>query len=389
MKNLKSVKIVKNTIDEMYNAMTCVSKEDIDVILRINPVIQTDLEQLKKLFESDTITEIEPVIVKQPKPVVVKEEETPTQVEEQIIETPEPKEVAPKVTVTASSDWLKYKPDVVWKKDMGQSSKRFKEGLMVSNEGDIWDIMHNQLLEGKFLDCEMKVLIKKDCYVNPEPEDSHVRIAPIVCRAFGINSNTKNSSTATKVIIDYIDGDRRNLRPENLKWVKTISYPNKSKILAEDVCRRLVEAKGDIDATMKRYSDSTITRGYISNIRNKLIETALSSKFFYIENGKFRAVNTDTNVKPADSKSKKVSASASSYEFTNEPIEMLENSIRKGTLTIGEKNLMIVKTIEELQGGNTSKKITAEDIVDSIRDKWKISLPTDMAQTILNIGGIK
>ena len=68
---------------------------------------------------------------------------------------------------------------------------------------------------------------------------------------------------------------------------------------------------------------------------------------------------------------------------------MLENSIRKGTLTIGEKNLMIVKTIEELQGGNTSKKITAEDIVDSIRDKWKISLPTDMAQTILNIGGIK
>lgn len=385
MKNLKSVKIVKNTIDQMYNAMTCVSKEDIDVILRINPVIQTDLEQLKKLFESDTISEIEPVIVEQP--VVVEEEEVPTQVEEKIIETPEPKEVAPKVTVTASSDWLKYKPDVVWKKDMGQSSKRFKEGLMVSNEGDVWDIKHNQLLEGKFLDCEMKVLIKKDVYVNEEPEDSHVRIAPIVCRAFGINSNTKNSSTATKVIIDYIDGDRRNLRPENLKWVKTISYPNKSKILAEDVCRRLVEAKGDIDATMKRYSDSTITRGYISNIRNKLIETALSSKFFYIENGKFRAVN-DKKVKPTESKSK-VTASTSSYEFTNEPIEMLENSIRKGTLTIGEKNLMIVKTIEELQGGNTSKKITAEDIVDSIRDKWKISLPTDMAQTILNIGGIK
>ncbi len=49
---------------------------------------------------------------------------------------------------------------------------------------------------------------------------------------------------------------------------------------------------------------------------------------------------------------------------------------------------MIVKTIEELQGGNVKKKVTAEEVVDAIRDKWKVYLPTDMAQTILNIGGI-
>ena len=378
MKNLKSVKVVKNAIDEMYTAMTLVDKDDIDVILRVNPAIKGDLDQLKELLRTED-AEISPII----EPVVKKEEtkEEP-QAEEVNISMPEPPKEEPKITLSLSSDWLKYKPNAIWKKDMGQQSKRFKEGLMVSNEGDIWDIMHNKLLEGKFLDCEMKVLIQGECYAIPEKEDLNVRIAPIVCRAFGINSNTKNSSTTTKVIIDYIDGDRRNLRPENLKWVKTIGYPNKTKILAEDVCRRLVETKGDVDAALKRYSESTITRGYISNIRNKLIETALSSKFFYLENGKFHAVNNNEEDTP------KEKPSTEAYALTNEPIEILERNIRRGTITIGEKNLMIVKAIEELQGGNVKKKVTAEEVVDAIRDKWKVSLPTEMAQTILNIGGI-
>ena len=111
MKNLKSVKVVKNAIDEMYTAMTLVDKDDIDVILRVNPAIKGDLDQLKELLRTED-AEISPII----EPVVKKEEtkEEP-QAEEVNISMPEPPKEEPKITLSLSSDWLKYKPDAIWK----------------------------------------------------------------------------------------------------------------------------------------------------------------------------------------------------------------------------------------------------------------------------------
>lgn len=363
MKNFKSVPIIRKTIDTVHEAIQNTRYEDIESMSTLNPTIQSDVITLTKIYED---------IIRHGN-ILVDQEETLSVdgVEEEEEE---------KSSDNNLTSWLDYKPNAIWKRDNGQSSKRFKMGLMVSNEGDIWDIMHNELLEGRFLNYEMKVKIKGECYALPEKEDVEVRMAPIVCRAFGINSNTKNSTSATKLIIDYIDGDRRNLRPENLRWIQTKStYPDKAKqakILAEDVCRRLVEANGDIDETMKRYDPkSSITRGYVSNIRNKLIETQLSSKFFTLDGNKFVPVSNTKETKKSEKSENKTGSKVDEEKVVSD----------------AEKNLLLIKALEtfKTEQHKSSKDISAEELVDYIRDVYHVSLPTDMASTVLGLGGIR
>lgn len=380
MKNLKSVKKVKTAFDSIYESINGVNVDNIYAILKYNPEILSKIESFKEmLIDSDNSS----IYIDHPLPKVLKKKNITPIIEEEIIDAVDE---APEITAEEikeikpqSLGWIKFKPNVIWKLDEGQMSKRFKEGLMVSSEGDIWDLKNDCLLQPKFLDCEVKVLVKKDCFDPPELEDNWMRVAPIVCRAFGINSNTKATPSA-RVVIDYISGDRRDLRPTNLKWIKLSSTPNKSKILCEDICRRLIDTDGDVDKALKFYCEKTITKEYISNIRNKMVEIAMSDRFFTIEKGVF----TPTK------KYAKKNLKNTSFSITREPDDILASSIRKGTLTIGEKNFLIIKTIDELQAESRKKKLTAEDIVDTIRDKWKVSLPTDMANTILSsMGGIK
>ena len=291
-------------------------------------------------------------------------------------------------TKPATKGWLKYKPDIEWKLDKVSSLQKYKAGLMVSSEGDVWDIMHDKLLPHKFLECEVKVILEKDCFYPEETVDKTVRVAPIVCRLFGVDSKISPKKNE-RVVIDYIDGDRRNLRPENLKWVVQKKRVDKSKLLADDVCRRLVENNGDVEKTLECYnSDSTITSKYISNIRFKLVETTLSDKYFKVDkSGNFTPVVSNVKEeKKQDEKSVSPKAKIEIPQVAVVPEDILEAHIRAKKLSIAEKNLLLIKAVNTLKAEKT-KKITAEMVVDLVNDHYGVMLPTDMAQSIL--GGMR
>lgn len=379
MSSFKPIKEIRSAIDRIDIAIQNVSKVDCDYIIKtINPEKRALFDDLIKLLTplDDGIVEVED------------EEEIDEEIEEEEInEEPFPQiEESPKIEIKTdptllmfSQDWLKYKR-CTWKRDMGQTTKRFRVGVMISEFGDVWDMLNNKLLEPHFTtdsDCEMKVMIGKECFVDTFDQDQDIRIAPMVCRCWGINSNTREKIGAARYVIDYIDGDRRNLRPENLKWVRKSRYTKeRSRMVAEDICRRLVDNKGDVDKTFAMYNDRGITKPYVDNIRNKLIEVKLSNEFFTLDENK--------NLIPVikEDNSKKI---IMPYELTHEPDDILEANIRKGTLTLGEKNLILVKALDILREESPHREITAEEVVDLVRDMYKIPISTDMAAIV--IGG--
>lgn len=379
MKNLKSVKVVKTTIDKLFVSMANVSKEDFDAVLSVTEY-KAEIEFLKPLFKvSSTIIDADEIESDDDEDCSDEKESPPADVK-----------ASPKAEIKSTKGWLDYKPNLEWRHDFGAFSNKFKKGLMVSEEGDVWDILHDKLLVPKFLDCEIKVVIEKDCYENAEPNDKVIRVAPIVCRLWNINSNTKGTSNASRVVIDYIDGDRRNIRPSNLKWIVQKSYPDRTKLLAEDVCRRLLDFDGDVEKTLEQYvGDPSITSAYVSNIRFKLIQTAISDKFFKVDtSGKFYPIDSSVSSKKTkttpQAETQKTEVKKDIPEITVVPDDILEDHIRQKKLTTGEKNLLLLKAINTLKEEH-EKKITAEKVVDEVRDKYNVYLPTSMAEIM--IGG--
>jgi hypothetical protein len=376
MKNLKSVKVVKSTIDKMFASTANVSEEDFDEVLSINPEHRAKIEKIKPLFNVSTVID--------PEEIEVDDDEAEDG------DTSPSEAAIPKSEIKSTKGWLDYKPDLEWRQDHGSFSNRFKKGLMVSEEGDVWDILHDKLLEKKFLDCEVKVVIGKDCYEHPEVADKTIRVAPIVCRLWNINSNTKGTTSASRVVIDYIDGDRRNLKPSNLKWVVQKAYPDRTKLLAEDVCRRLLDFNGDVEKTLEQYvGDPSITSAYVSNIRFKLIQTSLSDKFFKVDKtGGFYPIdqsvsNKKTKTTTQNKTSEKTEVKKADPEITVVSDDILDDHIRAKKLSDGEKNFILLKVINTLK--EEKGKITPEIVVDIVRDQYNVMLPTSMAATM--IGG--
>ena len=68
--------------------------------------------------------------------------------------------------------------------------------------------------------------------------------------------------------------------------------------------------------------------------------------------------------------------------------EIIESKLKiKTPLSMEEKIFLITDKFDELQTENKSKKkkskITAEIVVDEIRDQYKVNIPTDLANKIM------
>lgn len=374
MKSLKSAKALRDAVDVAVKATEGLSKKDICDIIEISRYkedIDNFRDVLMTLFGDTlygtTTVEEKPVIE------VITETSTPT---------------TSTVTAVSKMNWLKYKGNIRWKLDKGIYPSYYKNGMMVSEEGDVWDLMSDSLLETGFYDGEMKAIIPGDRFATPEKLDKSMRIAPMVARVYGVTANDSNTSHQ-QMVIDYIDGDRRNLRPSNLKWIKrpvnNKSLKTLARIIADDICRRLVDNNGDVEKTLEMYPNSSnITSKYISDIRFKLIETDLSDKYFIVDKSGNFISKLDT-VEEVDEKPKKISPAVSEMPMSMMSNDLLESKIRSGKLSIADKNLILYRTIQSLKENGT-KKITAEIVVDDVRDKYKIPIPTDMADMMLKGG---
>ena len=114
----------------------------------------------------------------------------------------------------------------------------FDQNWMVSEYGDIYDIDAKQLKEQYFRDGDMRVLETDDDLLSAK------RVAPIVTKCFGIKSDDRNA----RYIVEFIDGDRRNMAITNLRWIpEPSSRPTDMEYMIDDICRRLTDFNGNID----------------------------------------------------------------------------------------------------------------------------------------------
>ena len=367
MKSIDSIIITKNAIESLYDQIVRIPYSDIEAL---KPVLalkySSAIDEMKTLFnvESVTAATITEEVNKEEPTVEVTETEDLDFDDEPIVE--DQRQLSPNVTLTSSSPWLKVKPDVVWRHDPGTINQRFAQGFMISADGDVWDIMQGKIIEPYWKECDLRITIPRHEYELPVV-DREVRVSTMVCRAFKIYSNTKNENK--NMVINFKDGDRRNLVYTNLEWCEYTTSMNNQRLAVHDICQRLVEFDGDVEATSQKCG---MPPNVVTDIRFKLTEINISDQYFTLDN------NGDFIPGP---KEETEDAAMDIKEIISSKLKI------KTPLSIEEKIYLITDKIEELNRENKGKKkkskITAEIIVDELRDQYKINVPTDLADKVL------
>lgn len=253
----------------------------------------------------------------------------------------------PVVTKKNKEPWLSIAPDADWRlvNDMN---------FMVSSYGDIWDLNTNSHMPQYFQDGDMRISLGDDPFKDTR------RVAPIVSKAFQIWSPDRNAD----FIIGYKDGDRRNMRIDNIYWKKpTGEYVDTRKYLVEDICRRIIEFNGDVDKIITKYESSrpSVSRASISQIMEKKVYTEISDLFFIYRDGKIypredsMAIDTSTNTGMDVGQFFRVSGDR---KITG---ELIRDKIKKGeALTLDEKVIVVFMAMDVigLDKANDVKKIS-------------------------------
>ena len=146
-----------------------------------------------------------------------------------------------------------------------------RDEIKVSNTGKFYRL-NGEELTPFWCDGDMRIKISPD---------NIKRCSALVCVAFGIKTYDRNQY----MIIDYHDGDRRNLVPENLFWIKPASNKDDRLKLIEDICLRIIQFDGDVDLICDQYIDSIpkVSREYIESIMNKEVHKEISDLYFHID----------------------------------------------------------------------------------------------------------
>lgn len=218
-----------------------VTVEDLKVISQLNPKISDNIDALTK-WVSNKPMQLTSVVIT----------ETPS------VELYDTDDAEPWVDIDPGSEWSMDKPD----------------NLMVSTNGKFYDLTTEREIIPRFVDGELRLDM---------PDGNIKRAGVIVAKTFKLWSNDNNNS-----LIDYIDGDRRHIGISNLYWKKRSDHTPVStwKLLIEDICRRIIEFKCDLNKIMLAYENSTpsVSKELVTGIIKKERESNISDRFF-IRNG--------------------------------------------------------------------------------------------------------
>ena len=239
---------------EVLNDHPDVDIEDIKILNEIDKSVSVDLDSLQAMMTNDALASF--------------------------VSSPEVNESASMTTVTTESPtivgevaepWLSYVPDAEWVEIRNQPN------IVVSDKGHVWDKSINGLRELYFIDGDMRYLEDENDVKTAK------RVAPLICKAFGIRTIQSDN----KIVLEYKDGDRRNLSPNNMRWVEEVERVNPVKTLVEDICQRLVEHNGNIDEVMPLYKNARpmTNRFDVEAILKKRSHRDVSDKYFTYNNG--------------------------------------------------------------------------------------------------------
>lgn len=216
-----------------------VTVEDLRVISQLNPKISDNIDALAKWISNKPMQLTSAVITETPSDEIYPSED--------------------------ADPWLEIDPIAEWRFDK-------IDNLMVSSSGKFYDVESDKELVPRFVNGELRI----------DLSDSRVkRAAVIVAKTFKVWSVDNNG------VIEYTDGDHRNIDVSNLFWrKKDDSRPTSSYVmLIEDICRRIIEYKCDMNKIMLAYKDATpsVSKELITSIIKKERNTNISDRFFILD----------------------------------------------------------------------------------------------------------
>ena len=193
---------------------------------------------------------------------------------EVVVETPETP--APVITKTITDT---PKDDKPWE-TAGKGTQwyyAYKAGCWVSELGEIFETATGKLLQ-PYWNNSMYV-------VDISGREKPTVAAAVVAEAWRITS--KDRGALDKSALVPVNGNARDLRPENLKRVPYASASVDDRYSAyrkiRDNCMMLLKHDGNITATMNEYPIEMQTEGfrdYLINLRDKRIDVKISDRYF-------------------------------------------------------------------------------------------------------------
>lgn len=239
---IKKVLEIVNAVNAFAESITTnnVSIEDLRVISQLNPKIGENINTLSGWVSNNHSVSLTPVTI------------TEQHSDEVYADDDEP--------------WMEIDPESEWSMDK-------PDNLMVSASGKFYDLTTERELIPRFVDGELRLDM---------PDGNIKRAGVIVAKTFKLWSNDNNNS-----LIDYIDGDRRHIGISNLYWRKRSDYTPVSawKLLIEDICRRIIEFKCDLNKIMLAYTDASpsVSKELVVGIIKKERESNISDRFFVLD----------------------------------------------------------------------------------------------------------
>lgn len=189
----------------------------------------------------------------------------PTQVMKRIMENYEKQE------------WIHYKR-INW-------IRSTKSPVMISEEGDFWSLADDRIIRLVWADGDMRVNVSPDEY----PEDLK-RAANMIANAFNIKRPSDFNASTTEYVLDFKNHDRRDLRVDNLTFIKSKDQLSVRNRLIHDICQRCLDDKFDTAKVIAHYIDirpqrvaREITREYIYKIINKTDCAEISDAYWAID----------------------------------------------------------------------------------------------------------
>ena len=172
--------------------------------------------------------------------------------------------------------WLKHDKDAEWKRNE-------EYPFMCSENGKFFNLMTNKIEVPYWLAGEMFI------NVNIPSEEMQIskRCGIMLATVFSIKR--PYSGKTDNWVIDFKNGDRRDLRVDNLTYIQKKSKPSDLVLLLNDICQRCIDNNFDVKKVVKIYEgikDTNVNQKFVSDLINKQQRTDITNKYWHLENNK-------------------------------------------------------------------------------------------------------
>lgn len=241
------------------------------------------------------------------------------------------------------------------------------DGLYVNNRGQVFNLSNDQEIIPFWHNGDLRIRYGGEIR----------RVIPIIAAAFGIKS-----PAGDEYIQSVKNGDRRDLRPENICWIPKSDEKDKEKIfLIEDICRRLVDYDGNVDAVVEKYKGSTpvVTKQMIRRILTKEQSKDVSDIFFNYEGGRLVKFNDDSTIqKYGELKGFDTYQFLIQCHMPDLPIQLLKDKVKEGK-PISEQEMMMMCV--HVSPGKQMHK--SDWYVEAIKNEFGYDMPVSMIPKLI------